>query len=229
MTQEEPWRLRQWPAFAAGLIGAYREIVANEWQPVLPASEVEDGGRFRLGGEKDALGGIAWVFAMLATRAGFAGIGWRAFRLLRGTSFEMLRGAATGQLFPRGFSIAAPAHRKTDAEAEEQCCEAGHHGVFGCRYRSGRSIGVSIDERWVGKRYSRGFLLFFATHHLLPAHSNRPQGLSRLEARSRSFTAFSGGSWLAMRSSDSRVFSRAFCQTSTRRPLKSCAVIWRLW
>ena len=143
MTQEEPWRLRRWPAFAAGRIGAHRELGANDWQPILPASEVEDVCRFRLGGENDALGGIAWVFAMLATRAGFAGIGWRAFRLLRGTSFEMLRGAATGQLFPRGFSIAAPAHRKTDAEAEEQCCEAGHHGGIGCRDENGRSNGVA--------------------------------------------------------------------------------------
>ena len=143
MTQEEPWRLRQWPAFAAGRIGAYREIVANEWQPVLPASEVEDGCRFRLGGEKDALGGIAWVFVMLAARARLAVIGWRGFRLLRGTSFGMLRGAATGQLFPLGFSRAAPAHRKTDAEAEEQCCEAGRHDGIGCRDGNGRSNGVS--------------------------------------------------------------------------------------
>ena len=157
MAQEEPQRLIRRPAFAAGCIGCHRELGANDWQPILPASEVEDGCRFRLGGEEDALGGIAWVFAMLATRAGLAVIGWRAFRLLRGTSFEMLRGAATGQLFPRGFSIAAPAHRKTDAEAEEQCCEAGHHGGIGCRDKSGRSTGVSIDERWVGKRYSRGF------------------------------------------------------------------------
>jgi len=143
MTQEEPWRLRQWPAFAAGRIGAYREIVANEWQPVLPASEVEDGCRFRLGGEKDALGGIAWVFVMLAARARLVMIGWRGFRLLRGTSFGMLRGAATGQLFPLGFSRAAPAHRKTDAEAEEQCCEAGRHDGIGCRDGNGRSNGVS--------------------------------------------------------------------------------------
>lgn len=66
-----------------------------------------------------------------------------AFRLLRGTSFEMHRGAATGQLFPRGFSQTAPAHRKSDAEAEEQCCQAGDHGVFGCRGRNACSNGVA--------------------------------------------------------------------------------------
>ena len=143
MTQEEPWRLRQWPAFAAGRIGAHRKLGANHWQPILPASVVEDGGRFRFGGEKGALGGIAWVFVMLAARAGLVVIGWRGFRLLRGTSFKMLRGAATGQLFPLGFSRAAPAHRKTDAEAEKQCCEAGHHGLFRCRDGSGCLNGLA--------------------------------------------------------------------------------------
>ena len=143
MTQEEPRRLHRWPAFAARCIGAHRKLGTKDWQPILPASEVEDGCRLRLGREKDALGGIAWVFVMLAARAGLVVIGWRGFRLLRGTSFEMLRGAATGQFFPLGLSRAAPAHRKTDAEAEEQCYEAGHHGVFGCRDGSGCSNGLA--------------------------------------------------------------------------------------
>jgi hypothetical protein len=140
MTQEESWRLRRRPAFVAGRFSGHRESGAHPRQPVLPAGEEEDGRCFRLGGENEALRRVAGVFVMLAARAGS---GWRVFRLLRGASIGMRRGAATGQLFPRGFSEAAPAHRKSDAEAEEQCCQAGHHGVFGCRGRNGCSNGVA--------------------------------------------------------------------------------------
>ena len=96
MPEEEPWRLRGRPAFVAGRFDGHRELGAHHRQPVLPASEVEDGSRFRLGEENQALRRVARVFAMLAARAGLAVIRWSALRLLRGASFEMFRGAATG-------------------------------------------------------------------------------------------------------------------------------------
>ncbi len=115
MPEEEPRRLRGRPAFVAGRFDGHRELGAHHRQPVLPADELEDGGRFRLGGENQALRCVACVLVLAAAGAVSS---WRAFRLLRGASIEMRRGAATGQLFPRGFSQTAPAHRKSDAEAE---------------------------------------------------------------------------------------------------------------
>lgn len=146
MTQEEPRRLLRRPAFVAGRFGGHRELGAHHRQPVLPAGKVQDGGRFRPGGENQALRCVACILVMPAAGAVTSR---GAFRLLRGASFGMRRGAATGQLFPRGFSQTAPAHRKSDAEAEEQCCQAGHHGGFGCRGRNGcskrRGEGVRDD------------------------------------------------------------------------------------
>lgn len=127
MTQEEPWRLRGRPAFVAGRFDCHRELGAHHRQPLLPSGEEKDGGGFRLRGENQALYRVACVLVMTAAgEVTSRGV----FRLLRGASFGMRRGAATGQLFPRGFSQTAPAHRKSDAEAEEQCCQAGDHGVL---------------------------------------------------------------------------------------------------
>jgi hypothetical protein len=130
MTQKEPCRLSWRAAFVMARIRVIGTAMGGRRQAVLPACQMHHGSGFRLGGEIQSSRGIAWVFARRTARTGLFITGAGAIRLPRGAPVGVLRGAATGLLFPRGFSHAAPAHRKSDAEAEEPCCQAGNHVCF---------------------------------------------------------------------------------------------------